>query len=74
MGPFLAAVLIPFVLFVLPIWIVAHYWSKMRSNRMLSRGDEQMLEEVWSLASKMEKRIETLETILDEKSNSWRKR
>ena len=36
--------------------------------------DEKMLEDIWESAQKMESRINTLETILDDQVPDWRKR
>ncbi len=67
-------VAIAFVVIVLPIWIIAHYATKWRSNKVITEGDERLLSELWDTAGKMEDRIRTLERILDEEAPDWRTR
>jgi len=62
------------VSFVLPLVIVLHYMTKWKESKGLSREDEKMLEEIWESAQKMESRINTLETILDDQAPDWRRR
>lgn len=64
MNVFVAIIIIVFLLFVTPIWIFFNYLAKVRSNKLLSKEDEKMLEDLWITAKKMEQRITTLETIL----------
>ncbi len=51
------------VLFVL---IVLHYLTRWREIKSLSADDERLLDDLWRTAQALEKRIETLETILDQ--------
>ena len=57
---------------VAPIWIVSHYLTKWKLSKGLSTDDVQMLEDLWKTAQAMEKRVITLETILDENVKGWR--
>ena len=67
-------VAILFVVVVLPLVVILHYVTKWKSSRVLSKDEERMLEELWDSAQKMESRINTLETILDDEVPDWRKR
>ena len=58
----------------LPLWIIFHYITKMKTSKGLSPEDEKMLSEVWESANKMQERINTLERILDIESPEWRRR
>ena len=58
----------------LPLWIIFHYTTKMKTSKGLSPEDEKMLSEVWDSANKMEERINTLERILDIEAPDWRRR
>ena len=58
----LVAVLSIFV--VLP-WLFLHYFAKARSSGRLSDDEERMLEDLWRSARTMERRIETLERLID---------
>lgn len=58
---------------VAPIWIVSHYVTKWKLAKGLSKDEAQLLEELWQTAQRMEKRVITLESILDDKVDAWRK-
>ena len=59
---------------VAPLVIVFHYITKWRESKGLSREDEKMLEDLWESSQRMESRINSLETILDDVAPEWRKR
>ncbi|MEJ2602121.1 MAG: envelope stress response membrane protein PspB [Gammaproteobacteria bacterium] len=63
-----------FVTIPLPLWIILHYVTKWKKSRELSGTEEDMLEEIWSLAQHMESRLNALETILDDEVPDWRKK
>jgi phage shock protein B len=52
-------------LFVVLPWMILHYISKNRSARNLTEDDERMLEDLWRSARTMERRIETLERLIE---------
>lgn len=52
-------------LFVILPWMILHYISKSRSSRNLTEDDERMLEDLWRSARTMERRIETLERLIE---------
>ncbi len=62
------------VLVICPLVIVLHYITKWKQTKSLSREDEHMLQDLWESAQKMESRINTLETILDDQVPDWRRR
>ena len=62
------------VILVLPLIVVMHYLTKWKATRGLSAEEEKMLETLWNDASRMESRINSLETILDHEVPDWRKR
>lgn len=67
---------LPVILFltvVAPIWIIAHYATRWRATKSLSSDEEQLLEELWTSAERMEQRINSLERILDAEVTDWRK-
>lgn len=59
---------------VAPIAVVMHYLTKWREMKTLSSDDERLLDDLWQTAQKLERRIETLETILDKEAPDWRNR
>jgi phage shock protein B len=69
----MVGLLIVFLIFVAPIWIIAHYVTRWRTAKVLSAEDERMLAELWEMAPKLESRVNTLERILDAEAPEWRK-
>ena len=63
-----------FITVVVPLWIIFHYITKIKTSKGLTAEDEKMLSEVWDSANKMEERINTLERILDIEAPDWRRR
>lgn len=57
---------------VAPVWIVSHYVTKWRLAKGLTNDEARTLEDLWKIAQTMEKRVKTLETILDENVDGWR--
>ncbi len=73
-GELLAIVLIVFIVIPAPLFIVLHFITKWKQSREISGGDEKMLEDLWLLAQRLESRLESLETILDNEPSDWRKK
>jgi len=71
MGEVLAII---FMAVILPLVIVLHYVTKWRESRVLSKEEEKMLEDLWGSAQRMESRINSLETILDDVAPEWRRK
>jgi len=65
---------IVFVSLVLPLVVILHYVTKWKGTRSFSSEDEKMLEDLWDSSQRMESRINTLETILDDRVPDWRKK
>lgn len=62
------------VVVVVPLALILHYVTKWKEAKGLSREDEQMLEDLWQSAQRMESRVNALETILDDHVAEWRKK
>lgn len=72
----LELLMVPTVVFlavVAPIWIIMHYHSLRRSSRSLSQNDLQLLEQMLVDVDKMSRRIEALESILEQDDPQWRR-
>ncbi len=63
-----------FLTIVAPCWIVFHYVTKWKTSKGISGEEEQLLEDIWQSAQRMESRVNTLETILDDHAGDWRKK
>ena len=59
---------------VVPLALILHYITKWKEAKGLSAEDEQMLEDIWQDAKRMESRVNALETILDDEVPERRKR
>lgn len=62
------------VVVVAPLALILHYVTKWKEAKGLSKEDEQMLEDLWQSAQRMESRVNALETILDDHVTEWRKK
>ncbi|MFY2508967.1 envelope stress response membrane protein PspB [Vibrio pectenicida] len=71
---FIAGPLIVFLIFVAPLWLILHYRSKKKTAGGLSEDDFNRLQTLSEKADQMQKRVETLERILDTETPSWRRR
>lgn len=60
------------IIFIACPAVIMHFLVKWRETKGLSTDDERMLEDLWRSAQRMEKRIESLETILDDAQPEWR--
>ena len=61
-------------LFIVLPWMILHYISKSRASRNLTEDDERMLEDLWRSARTMERRIETLERLIEPDAQPTRPR
>ena len=73
MEALLTLAVILFLTIVAPLMVIFHFITKWKQTREISRDDERMLEELWSLSQGLEDRIETLERILDDEPLSHRR-
>ena len=64
--------MIIFMVIVAPIWITMHYKSVNRANQGLSLEERELLDDLISQSEQLVARIETLESLLDERSEHWR--
>lgn len=47
-------------------WLFLHYLTKNRSSGRLDGDEERMLEDLWKSARGMERRVETMERLLED--------
>ncbi|WP_434359812.1 envelope stress response membrane protein PspB [Parasalinivibrio latis] len=70
---FLSVPLVVFLLFVAPLWLWLHYRSKRQVGEGLSGDDVQKLQELADRAERLQKRVGSLERILDAEVPEWRR-
>ena len=61
-------------IFVAPLWLILHYRDRRRLHEIELQKKNVNNDELNVVAEKMEKRIESLEEILDTEAPGWRKR
>ena len=74
MGSMIGIALIVFLAVPAPIFIILYFITKWKQSREMSAADEHMLDDLWTLSQRLEERLESLETILDNEVPEWRKR
>lgn len=72
-----AGILVPIIailsIFVILPWMFFHYIFKRRESAATQTGDPLMNTKLQSIADRLEKRVQALETILDAEVPGWRK-
>ncbi|MBT5241503.1 MAG: envelope stress response membrane protein PspB [Rhodospirillaceae bacterium] len=72
---FLQFLFVPTILFLTvlgPFWVIMHYTTKRREAKTLLSEESEALETLLMAADKMEKRIDSLEKILDADDVNWK--
>ncbi|GLS89965.1 phage shock protein B [Psychromonas marina] len=70
---FITTPLVIFLIFVAPIWLVLHYRAKKQSNQGLSADDQKKMQALIERTETLQKRLVTLEQVLDKEAPNWRK-
>ena len=68
---FIAILAIVSIFVALP-WIILHYVSKWKSQATLTTEDENLLDELYDLARRLEDRVMTVERIIQAENPNWR--
>lgn len=68
----LTAVLICGFLFVAMPWLFLHYSSKFRAAKGISQQDEQLLDDLYSAARRLDARMESIERIIAADNPTWK--
>ncbi|MCW8995702.1 MAG: envelope stress response membrane protein PspB [Psychromonas sp.] len=63
-----------FLIFVAPLWLILHYRSQKQSNKGLSDKDQKQLQALLNRTEQLQKRIISLEEILDTEAPQWRQK
>lgn len=70
----ITAIVVVTLLFVAFPAIILHYITEWRKAKVLTPKDEASLEDLRTVAEKLETRLETMERILDDEVPDWRSR
>jgi phage shock protein B len=68
----LAPILICATLFIGLPWIILHYVTKWKQAPKITNEDEKLLDELYSLARRLEDRLGTVERIIAADNPDWR--
>ena len=63
-----------FVFVVAVIWIIWRYGSRRREASILTEHEQTVLDDLARIADKMERRLQTLEKIIEADDPKWRER
>jgi len=74
MEDILVPVLIVGMLFIGLPWLILHYVSQWKKGANLTREDENLLDELYDLARRLEDRVETVERIMTADDPDWKGR
>ena len=53
-------------------WLIFHYITRWKSNATLTREDENLLDELYDLARRLDERVCTVERIMTAENPNWR--
>lgn len=73
MNEFFMAIAIVAIIFVACPAVFLHYQTELRKTKSISTDDERLVDDLWKTAQRLERRVETLETILDKEAPEWRR-
>ena len=68
------AIPILLIVVVAPLWIIFHYITKWKEQKVLTPEDETSLSELRKSAERLEERLRTMERIMDDEVPGWRSR
>jgi phage shock protein B len=72
----LADTLIPAIAIVTPIiglpWLIFHYITKWKTAKTITTQDEDLLDELYDLARRLDDRMGTIERIIQAENPNWR--
>mgnify|MGYP001290755758 CR=1 FL=1 len=63
-----------FFIFVAPLWLVLHYRSQKQTSKGFSDTDQEQLQALLKRTEQLQKRITSLEEILDAEAPQWREK
>ncbi|GJL95103.1 MAG: hypothetical protein DHS20C05_15080 [Hyphococcus sp.] len=73
METFAMVVAIVAIIFVACPAVFLHYQTELRKTKSISADDERLVDDLWKTAQRLERRVETLETLLDKEAPDWRR-
>lgn len=59
-------------LFIALPWLLLHYTTQWKRNRSISTDDEQLLDDLYHVAQRLDERLQSIERIMDVDTPEWR--
>ena len=72
MGEVIIPVIVVGILFIGLPWIILHYITRWKTAATLTTADENLMEDLYDLARRLEDRMGTVERILTAENPNWR--
>lgn len=72
MGEVIIPVIVVGILFIGLPWIILHYITRWKTAATLTTSDENLMEDLYDLARRLEDRMGTVERILTAENPNWR--
>lgn len=73
MEDIIVAPIVVAILFIGLPWLVLHYMTKWKTAATLTREDENLLDELYDIARRLEDRMTTIERIIAADDPNWKK-
>lgn len=73
MEDIIVAPIVVAILFIGLPWLVLHYMTKWKTSATLTREDENLLDELYDIARRLEDRMTTIERIIAADDPNWKK-
>ena len=71
-GPFVVGALAIVSIFVGLPWLIFHYVTKWKTAKVLTTGDEKLLDDLHDAARRLDDRLCTIERIMTAENPNWR--
>ena len=72
MGEVIIPVIVVGILFIGLPWIILHYITRWKTAATLTTADENLMEDLYDIARRLEDRVVTVERILTAENPNWR--
>lgn len=69
---FMSVPAILFMVIVAPLWLIFHYKTRWKDQKVNGSADEKAVKEMWAMAQRLEGRVVSLEKLLDAEAPGWR--
>ncbi len=72
MEDILVPIVVVSILFIGLPWLIFHYVTKWKQSPTMTSSDENLIDEVYDMARRLEDRMETIERIISADNPNWK--